>query len=151
MAYEELLMEAQLLGIDTYEEPMTSKIKGLYSNNIIWINKNSSITEKFCTLSEEIAHHLKTVGDILDQSVISNRKQELLARTWAYEKLIPLSKIVQAQVDGVRNRFELAEYLGVTEEFLQCALDRYRDKYGIYTFVEGKKIFLDPLTGIKER
>ncbi|TWK72478.1 hypothetical protein CHCC20488_1154 [Bacillus paralicheniformis] len=81
----------------------------------------------------------------MDQSDLPKKKQELRARWWAYERLVPLNKIVQAQREGITNRFELAEYLGVTEDFLQNALERYKEKYGIYTFVNGYRLFFDPL------
>ncbi|MEK5390171.1 ImmA/IrrE family metallo-endopeptidase [Margalitia sp. FSL K6-0131] len=144
--YEALLSECNNLDIYVQEEYIKGAIKGLYSDNVIWINKKIKNTiEKACILAEELGHHFTSGGDILDQNTIINRKQELKARSWAYEKLIPLRKIVQAQKDGVKNRFELAEYLGVTEDFLQHALDRYKEKYGIYTFVDGKRLELDPL------
>lgn len=144
--YEALLTECFNLDIDIQEEYIKGSIKGLYSDNVIWINKKIKNTiEKTCILAEELGHHFTTSGDILDQSSLINKKQELRARSWAYEKLIPLNKIVQAQKEGIRNRFELAEYLGVTEEFLQNALDRYKDKYGIYTLVDGKTLSMDPL------
>ncbi|MDT2306290.1 hypothetical protein P7H21_23355 [Paenibacillus larvae] len=87
-------------------------------------------------------HYLITVGNILDQSDILNRKQELRARQLTYEKLIPLSAIVQAHQSGVRGRFEIAEYLEVTEEFLQATINRYRDKYGISVSIDNFIIFL---------
>lgn len=144
--YNQLLMEAEQLGIDTYEEPMTSRIKGLYSNNIIWINRNvSSTTEKACILAEELGHYFTSAGDILDQTKVENRKQELKARAWAYEKLIPLSKIVQAQKAGVRNRYELSDFLGVSEDFLEAALNRYKEKYGLSTSIDNFTLYFDPL------
>lgn len=145
--YETLLSECFDLNIDVYEEFMKGTIKGLYSDNVVWINKKLKNTiEKACVLAEELGHHFTTGGDILDQKSIANRKQELKARTWAYEKLIPLNKIVQAQKDGVQSHYELAEYLNVTERFLKDALDRYKEKYGIYVFVDGQRLSFDPLS-----
>ncbi|WEG13960.1 ImmA/IrrE family metallo-endopeptidase [Pullulanibacillus sp. KACC 23026] len=144
--YKALLSECLNLNIDVQEEHIQGSIKGLYSDNVIWINKKiKSTIEKACILAEELGHHFTTSGDILNQNSIMNRKQELRARSWAYEKLIPLNKIIQAQKEGIKNRYELAEYLGVTEEFLQHALDRYKDRLGIYTLVDGETLMLDPL------
>ncbi|TVZ81251.1 uncharacterized protein DUF955 [Aeribacillus composti] len=146
MVYENLLREAEQHGIDTYEKPMTPTIKGLYSDKVIWINKNIPTNdEKACILAEELGHYHTSSGNILDQSKISNRKQELLARTWAYERLVPLQKIVQAHKNGIRNRYELAEYLGVTEDFLNSAIKRYQEKYGLCVSVESYTVCFEPL------
>ncbi|AJO17157.1 ImmA/IrrE family metallo-endopeptidase [Bacillus sp. GM2] len=144
--YEALLNECNRERIIVEEKFIKGSIKGLYSNNVIWINKRlRNQAEKSCILAEELGHHHTTFGDILDQSDLPKKKQELRARWWAYERLVPLNKIVQAQREGITNRFELAEYLGVTEDFLQNALERYKEKYGIYTFVNGYRLFFDPL------
>lgn len=146
MLYENLLMEAAQLGIDIYETPMTPTVKGLYADNIIWINRFiPTVAEKTCILAEELGHYHTTAGNIIDQTDIRNRKQERRARDWAYQRLVPLSKIVQAHHSGITSRYELAEFLGVTEEFLQAAIDRYREKYGTYTIVDGHVIYFDPL------
>lgn len=56
------------------------KNKGLYADNIIWINKYlPTSVEKACILAEELGHHYTTAGDILDQNDIENCKQELKA------------------------------------------------------------------------
>lgn len=146
MGYEELLDEAVSLGVDVCEVSLKGKIKGLYGDNVIWINKTlASSNEKYSVLAEEIGHHLTTTGDILDQSKLSNRKQELLARSWAYERTIPLSKIVQAHRENIKNRYELAEFLGVTEDFLDSALQRYKEKYGKFVTYNQFTICFEPL------
>lgn len=142
--YEELLHEAFSFKVSVYEMPMRNK--GLYSDEVIWINKGIPTTaEKYSILAEELGHYHTSSGNILDQRDVRNRKQELRARQWAYERLVPLSSIVQAHKAKVRGRFEIAEYLGVTEEFLQASIDRYRDKYGTLTSIDNYIIFLDPL------
>ncbi|MFO1441699.1 ImmA/IrrE family metallo-endopeptidase [Bacillus sp. Bva_UNVM-123] len=144
--YEALLREAYDQNVEIYEKPMKQTIRGLYSDNIIWINKCiPSAAERTCILAEELGHYHTTVGNILDQTKVENRKQELRARYWAHEKLVPLHKIVQAQKEGIRNRFELADYFGITEEFLEEALKRYKEKYGLFTIVNGIALYFDPL------
>jgi hypothetical protein len=146
MLYDSLLREAEHHGVYIYEKPMTPTVKGLYADNIIWINRFiPTVAEKTCILAEELGHYHTTAGNIIDQTGIRNRKQELRARDWAYNRLVPLSKIVQAHHSGITSRYELAEFLGVTEEFLQAAIDRYREKYGTYTIVDGHIIYFNPL------
>ena len=52
-------------------------------------------------------------------------KHERKADKWAIKKLIPEDELKQA-LKFCRNRFELAEFFGVTEDFMQKALDYYR-------------------------
>lgn len=146
LSYEVLLMEAHDLGIEVYEKRLAGRLKGLYSDNIILIDKDlEDCIEKVCILAEEVGHYHTSAGDILDQQDISNRKQELRAREWAYEKLIPFSAIVMAFQAKVNGRHEIADFLGVTEEFLQASVDRYRDKHGLIATYQNFIIFLDPL------
>ncbi|MBP3037947.1 ImmA/IrrE family metallo-endopeptidase [Bacillaceae bacterium Marseille-Q3522] len=146
MQYEKLLKEAASLGVQVYEKNLRGQIKGLYSDNVIWLNKSlSTNTDKYCTLAEELGHYHTSAGDILDQNSITNRKQEKRARNWAYKKLVPLNKIVQAHKQHVKNNYELAEFLGVTEQFLEEALERYRGKFGDTVSYGGYVICFNPL------
>jgi len=144
--YEALCVELNQQGVEVYEVPLLEKTKGLYSDNVIWINQHiKSEREKACVLAEEHGHYLTTAGNILDQCKLSNRKQEQLARRKAYEKLIPLQRLVEASREGIRNRYELAEYLDVTEDFLEAALSYYKGKYGLFTKWTSYIIYFEPL------
>jgi hypothetical protein len=148
--YESLLNEAEQQGIYTYEKPMSKRIKGLYADGVICINRNlpTSIA-KCCILAEELGHYYTSFGDILDQSKLQNRQQELRARHWSYSKLVPLNKLIEAYKLRIQGRHELAEYLEITEEFLQDAIDHYHSKYGTYTVVGNYTVYFNPL-GVME-
>nr|DAJ03031.1 MAG TPA: IrrE protein [Caudoviricetes sp.] len=88
------------------------------------------VCQKACVLAEELGHYYTTTGDILDQSEISNKKQERTARLWAYNKMITVEKLLAAKEAGCQNGYEIAEYLEVTEEFLKEAISCYGAKYG---------------------
>ncbi|GIO05357.1 hypothetical protein J31TS6_13850 [Brevibacillus reuszeri] len=45
----------------------------------------------------------------------------------------------------VKNRFELADYLGVTEDFLDAAINRYIEKYGTHVTVGLSTVIFEPL------
>ncbi len=51
---------------------------------------------------------------------------------------------------NTRNPFETAEYLGVTEEFLNDSLTYYTNKYGVCTQVDNYVIFFQPNIGVME-
>lgn len=146
MNYEKLLDEADSKSIDVYEVYLAGKIEGLYKDGVVWIKKGLPIVEKGCVLAEEIGHYETSVGDILDQTDIRNKQQELRARQWGYQRLIPLSAIVQAYQACLKGRHEIADYLNVTEKFLQSSIDRYRDRYGLGVTIDNKYIiYFDPL------
>lgn len=150
MTYEQLAEIAYEENIELIEFNFKSGIKGLYSDNTIAISKKlETSTEKKCVLAEELGHYYTTAGNILDMEDVSNRKQELAARKWSYEKLIPLSALIKALYSGCTNLFELADYLNVTEEFLKDALAHYESKYGLYTEFEDYCIYFNPLTVCK--
>lgn len=100
-------------------------------------------------LCEEIGHYETAVGNILDQSITANRKQELRGRIWAYNRLIGLTGILRAYKMGCRNRYEMAECLDVPEDTLQEALNYYHARYGVCTQFDNYVIYFDPL-GVME-
>lgn len=146
---DKLLIEAEENSIEIREHPFKNmRLKGLYFDNVIALNSSSisSRVEKTCVLAEEIGHHFTTSGNILDQSDIRARKQELRARAWAYSRLVPFSAIVRAYNARIKGRYEIAEYLGVTEDFLERSIQRYHDKYGIcVSYGDRYIIYFDPL------
>lgn len=88
-----LLHEAEKEGIEVVYLPLRGRIKGLYYNNVIALNKNIDTTaEKTCILAEELGHYYTSCGNIIDTSDTNNRKQEVKARRWAVKRLVPLKK-----------------------------------------------------------
>ena len=148
--YERLLVETEINEIIVIEKYFKSKAKGLCKNNKIGISKRlQSISEKTCVLAEELGHYYTTIGDILDQSKIDNRKQERKARAWGYEKLVPINSLIQASKERVKNRHELAKYLNVTEKFLIDALKYYAEKYGPFYKFDNHVVYFEPLYVLK--
>lgn len=150
--HETLLRETEKESIEVVYWPLFGGIKGLYYDHVIALNKNIDTTaEKNCVLAEELGHYYTSFGNILDKKQIKNRKQERKARAWAYEKLVPVDKLVEAYEAGVKSRFELAEYLQVSEEFLEAAIKHYKEKHGLYCHVGKYYISFEPLRVIKNR
>lgn len=150
MNYEALLDGAHQEGLTVKEKPLkynNGRIKG----KRIAIRKDiETSAEKACVLAEELGHYHTTVGDITDLSDFQNRKQERQARLWGYNKLIGLTGIIQAFRAGCHSRHETAEYLGVTEEFLQECIDCYTEKYGEYAKIDNYIIFFIPNLAVME-
>lgn len=107
-------------------------------------------SEKTCVLAEELGHYHTTVGNILELYDIRNIKQERAARLWAYDKIIGLDGIVDAYRARCCNSSEVANHLGVTEEFLLEALETYRQKYGCHVSFNNYVICFEPSLGVFE-
>lgn len=144
MNYTDLLLEADVNNLIIKEKPLLAN-KGRIKGNRIAIKHDMLEIEKKCVLAEELGHYYTTVGNILDQTNTANRKQERRARVWAYNEMISLSDLVDSYKDGCRSRYEIAEHLEVTEEFLQECLDYFHEKYGLYAKQNNYLIYFEPL------
>lgn len=150
MKYDILLKDANAEGLNIKERPFHT-YDGRIKGNNIYLRKDMNTVEKTCVLAEELGHHHTSVGNILDMDDMRNRKQERQARLWGYNKLIGLTGIITAFRAGCQNRHEIAELLGVTEEYLQECIDCYRDKYGVYTEVDNYVIYFIPNLAVMEK
>ena len=150
LTYEDLLQIAQEKKLIVTEKAFKSKSKGLIKGNKIGISTAlETDAERACILAEEIAHYETNCGDILDQTKVENQKEELRARRYAIQMLLPLSRLVEAYEAGKRNRYETAEFLDVTEPFLASAIEAYANLYGL-CHREGKYlIYFQPMRIIR--
>ena len=149
ITYEQLLMEADSNNLIAKEKKLPVS-KGRIKGNRIAIKNGLTEAEKKCVLAEELGHYYTGVGDILDQTNGSNRKQELRGRIYAYNKLIGLMGIIDAYKNHCSSIPESAEFLNVTEEFLNDALNYYKSKYGRYTVIDNYAIFFEPCVAVLE-
>lgn len=142
--YEQLIF--QYPHIDIVEDNrMPRSLSGLYFDNTIRINKRLSAYEKTGVLAEELGHHETTHGDILDIRDIRNRKLEIIARRWGYEKVVSFDKLIECYCDGHRTIDEVCLHLEITAAYLEKALESYSMKYGISKIHNGYEIAFDPL------
>lgn len=147
--YEKLISEAHKQGIKVVEINLgTDKPCGKCINNTIIINSRISIKDKYCILAEELGHYRLTVGDITNQSKIENRKQECIARRWGNRKLVRVLDIIHAFESGTRNSYEVAEFIGVTESFLDECINYYKAKYGTHFTIDNYTVYFEPTLGI---
>lgn len=144
MDYEILLDEAHREGLVVKEKPLKYNDGRIKGQRIAIRNDIDTSAEKTCVLAEELGHHYTSVGDILNQRIAENRKQELQARMYAYNKLIGLQGLINCYEYGCSNIHEMAEYLNVTERFVADALEAYEKKYGIQVRVENYIIRFNP-------
>ncbi len=152
MKYENLLEEADINNLYVIENAnFKSQAEGLINGNVIGINrKMRSSRKRACVLAEELGHFYTSTGDILNQAEVQNRKQELHARSWAYNRLIGLRGIIDCYKSGYKTLYEMAEHLEVTEEFLSEALSDYRRKYGLCKKFDNYVIYFEPSLSVFE-
>ena len=146
--YEQLYQKAIDSGIDVFDYQFKSdNIKGLYCDGNIALSKNlKTSAQKKCILQEELGHHFTSCGNIIDLQDVVARKQEHKARVWAYKNELDMMCLVRAYKAGCKNRFEIAEYLNITESFLEDALNYYKSLYGLCIIVNNKYlIYFEPL------
>ncbi len=143
MKYNALLNEANAEGISIKERPFKT-YDGRLKGKDIYLRKDMNTTEKSCVLAEELGHYYTTVGNILDMNVPENRKQERQARLWGYNRVIGLFGLIRAYEHGCKDKYEIADYLDVTEEYLEECINCYRDKYGEYKTVDNYTIYFIP-------
>lgn len=148
LTYEKLLELAEKKGLIVMEEDLEAH-DGLIYDNIILIDKKlKTDNEKACVLAEEIGHYNTTVGNILDLNNDSSMRQELKARAWAYDRKIGLLGIVTVFNKKCLTMYEVADFLGVTEEFLLDALQYYKNKYGLFVKIDSYIIYFEPVLGV---
>ncbi|MBQ8804100.1 MAG: ImmA/IrrE family metallo-endopeptidase [Tyzzerella sp.] len=144
--FERLEDEACKDGIEIIHRKFNSdRIKGLYCQGTIALNNNIETSkERACILAEELGHYHTSIGNIINLSDVPNRKQERQARIWAYNNQIGLKGLVRAYEHGCKNKHEIAEFLEVTEEFLEDAVKCYCEKYGVYTTIDNYLVYFIP-------
>lgn len=158
--------------IAEYEKEVTVlEVPGLYENTgnygifrpsqetghpFIIIEYKQPEVDKESIIVEEFKHYLKSVGVIIDESKLENRRQENQARTLAYKELISIDDLVDCYELGLQTSWEIAEELQLPPEFIQNALEyfktvlkpefTYHTQYGDYKVVVGSTINFYKLT-----
>lgn len=146
--YENVLLLAERNSCEVKEKDLRYYDGLAYGNRIAIRRSLKTSSEKACVLAEELGHCLTTVGDITDYENADNWKQEVRARTVGYHIMIHPEDLISAYNAGCANRYEIAEHIGVTEEFLEDAIERFRQIYGAY-FQYGRYIIVfEPSFGV---
>ncbi len=71
------------------------------------------------------------------------------ARRHGFTSAVPIREIVEAYNYGVRNLYELSEYLQLSEEYILEAIEQYKKIYGIGTHYGEYSITFEPLRVFK--
>ena len=145
MEYEELLLEAERAGLLVKEKCLPLSDGRIKGKRIAIRRDIPTLTKMADVLAEELGHYYTSVGRIIEQDTVNARKQERTARLWAYNKRIGLTGILKAFQNHCTSRYEIAEYLGVSEDTLAEALEYYRQIYGEGVMVDNYLVQFEPV------
>jgi len=130
---EQLYDDAKRSGIEISIEKApfeTKHVKAMYLNilgkPIILIQPTKTQAELACLLAEELGHYHTEPCRVLRYRSINDLRAEAAARRWGYRRIISLDRVIKALRAGLRERCDIADYLGVTEEYLEEAVEYYR-------------------------
>lgn len=147
--YNNLLSQTDEEGVLVVEMDLgTDTPCGKCIGNSIYINNRATTNEKRCVLAEELGHYHLTIGNITDLKDIRNKKQELKARRYSYNLLIEPDDIIHAMKKGCNTRFEIADYLNISEEFFEELIEDYKRQYGLGILVGNYYLQLEPTLGL---
>lgn len=147
--YEMLLDKAYNYGVRVYEIDLGVDAPcGRCIGRYLLINKNINERQKYCILAEELGHFKRTLGNITSQESIYNQKEELKARKWGYDEIVGLNGLISAYKADCRSNSEIADFLDISEDYLEEALEFYKNKYGISQDIDDYTIFFSPCFNI---
>ncbi len=156
---DKLLNICATSGIHIVRTKLPKNLKAIiYSDNntepVISLDHSiNTYKETACILAEEVGHYYTSCGNLLTDSNLHKsivRKQENIAKRWAFQYMISLSDLIDAHKASCATIYEVAEHLQVTEEFLKEAVKVYESIYGTYIVHQGYRIYFDPLWVIAE-
>ena len=141
LAPEGVVVDDRLLG--------PGDLNGMYMTEagkppIVLVNRKLHRRRKLCVLAEEAGHHFKSSGPALNPRDVTEWKNELSGRRWAYRHLVPGEKVIAAWDNGDRELWTMARFCGVTCEFLEAAINYYHGKHGSFWVVGNRAIQFDP-------
>lgn len=110
--------------------PKTSSVSVITASGGCFIGIDPFEIETAAEERVHLAHeigHCETMAFYNAYSPLEIReKYELRANRWAAKKLVPVCELTEALRHGINEIWELAEYFGVTEEFMKKAIEIHR-------------------------
>lgn len=130
--YEQVLDEAYQLGLIVKEVNLRTRKGRCVGNRIAIDSKIKTDSEKSYILKEEISHYLTTIGNITQQNIVSNKKQENMARAFVIEDKCSINHIISAIKKGASSKHEIINILHITDELFDEAIQYHNRKQGGY-------------------
>lgn len=107
--------------------------------------KLETACERCTILAHELGHYHTHPPDLFLVSESARDKYEHMADVWAAKTLLPVRKLIAAWQRGIRNVWDLAEYLDVTPDFINKSIDILEEQYGEYIYLGDVCLYFRPL------
>lgn len=125
-----------------FKRDMHNKHGAFIIDTDIYINKNNSYEQIIGNVAEELGHYETSVGDLSVLDTIEKQQQERRARQWGYRYLVPLDDLIVCYKLGLREYWEVAEFLEIPPAYLWETINYYRDTKGlVFYYKECQFIF----------
>ena len=128
---KDLEVLAEFYGVRIVDYDFPSKIRGVYHNGVIGINKDvHDPIERRCIIACEMGRHLMRKNNSI---VLTEEQEHIAAFYWAVNYLMPLSAFIEANKHGV-SASDFADYLQVTQQFVNTGIEFYKNCMGKRVF-----------------
>ena len=120
------LAEKQGVKVDRFDVEKNSSVSVKMGKKLFVAidNRLSGAGEKVC-LAHELGHCITGSFYNIYSPFDVREKHEKRADKWAINKLVPKTRFSAALKEGYDNIYSLAEYFGVTADFMQKAVEYY--------------------------
>lgn len=88
----------------------------------------ASAAEEATLIGHELGHYYTGYLYSADTPLQTRGRCEYRANAWAYKAICPVERIKEAIKNNCENLWEIAEYLGLPEDFLAAAIGYYKGK-----------------------
>ncbi|MDT2011222.1 hypothetical protein [Carnobacterium divergens] len=102
----------------------------IYGNNV-YVNSKRGYKQNIADIAEELGHYETSIGDLSVLDTIEKCQQEVRARQWGYRYLVPLDDLIVCYKLGLREYWEVAEFLEIPPAYLWETINYYRDTKGL--------------------
>ncbi len=121
------IAEREGIIVDRFSLPQNSSVS-VKNGNRLYIGIDDEVSgarEKVC-LAHELGHCVTFSFYNIYSDLDIREKHEKRAQNWAIKKLIPKTSYKKALTSGYDNLYSLAEYFGVTPDFMEKAVRFYQ-------------------------
>jgi len=120
---------AEKENVEIFDYPLTNNLHGIYIDKTKTIGIDEKLTEieKKCILAEELGHYYcDATYDFYHPDKALIDKAEYRAKKWSIKALVSPSDIEKVKELGLQYKWEIAEFLGVTESVAEKAIEYYK-------------------------